>query len=816
MQTDGGDGPGARQSAGEWDDPWRPGPQTPPHVDPEPSPEGVIYPASQAHVTSVREAWEVAREWVLLAETDPDGAQSQLIRFAAYVHFTPLNRLVGAVSLGVGLLSGLEMRLAEAGGALVVAEWVMGPDDPGGIHLTDGVRWLIPAMRTHLLAPEVADALGEAGDDQLRLGLAAIEAAFARDVVALSGLLHPSLDPDFAVDAVLNAVHAMAGMLSEVFPDDPLTVEQVLLAAKYPESIIDVAEAIRVGACAGQPVLLTAYAARSCPRKTHNTFERALGPVPQLRPPTEWAYRFEQGNVFEAGVFHAFVDALGSRCVDLTPSTPISMPEHVRATLAAMTAGVEVILGGWLPDDLDGGRSGKPDVLLRGNDRADGGPGYHAADVKAHQATSESRTVSPGSVLVSWPEAPSYADAATLTGWTAKAGMEPDWLQLGHYHRMLDAAGFGVPGPPVAALIGTGVVDGRSNAIVWLDLATPRITGYSRARGTAKRSILAEYDFQFAFRQEIAHRAVLMGADDTLAPLVEPIMQHECTHCRWREVCPLQLPPDDAALLLPPGSGATQREWALLRAAGVRSLLQMATLDLEGPLVNEVLAQVATPHSVKARIAGYRRKADMLVRGVRIERTTTGPLDLPRSDVEVDFDIEWIGAHDVYLYGLLVTDGDSAPTYEAVSSFGPATADSVRELAERAVQRLIALRAAASAQGRSFAVFHYSNPEISQVRTVLGQPHAGFEDLVTTTFHDLHTTAKAHYQGVWGLGLKEIAVYGAGFHWDDVDPGGLNSQTWAAAAMAGDDDARQRVLKYNEDDVRATATLRAWMRADSK
>lgn len=52
MQTGGGDGPGARQSAGEWDDPWRPGPQTPAYVDPEPGPEGVIYPASQAHVSA--------------------------------------------------------------------------------------------------------------------------------------------------------------------------------------------------------------------------------------------------------------------------------------------------------------------------------------------------------------------------------------------------------------------------------------------------------------------------------------------------------------------------------------------------------------------------------------------------------------------------------------------------------------------------------------------------------------------------------------------------------------------------------------------
>ena len=44
-----------------------------------------------------------------------------------------------------------------------------------------------------------------------------------------------------------------------------------------------------------------------------------------------------------------------------------------------MDDGVELILGGWLPDDESGGRTGRPDLLLRVGD------GYVPGDVKWHK-----------------------------------------------------------------------------------------------------------------------------------------------------------------------------------------------------------------------------------------------------------------------------------------------------------------------------------------------------------------------------------------------------------------------------------------------
>jgi len=76
---------------------------------------------------------------------------------------------------------------------------------------------------------------------------------------------------------------------------------------------------------------------------------------------------------------------------------------------------------------------------------------------------------------------------------------------------------------------------------------------------------------------------------------------------------------------------------------------------------------------------------------------------------------------------------------------------------------------------------------------------------------------RQHYFGAQGLGIKKVAPQ-FGFDWRDEDPGGLQSQLWLIEARGSDapvvrEAARTRILEYNEDDVRATAAVRAGMRA---
>lgn len=62
-------------------------------------------------------------------------------------------------------------------------------------------------------------------------------------------------------------------------------------------------------------------------------------------------------------------------------------------------------------------------------------------------------------------------------------------------------------------------------------------------------------------------------------------------------------------------------------------------------------------------------------------------------------------------------------------------------------------------------------------------------------------------------GLKSLARY-IGFDWRDDDPGGSQSMAWWAEYFDDPTEKaalRDRVIDYNEDDVRASFVLRDWL-----
>src|SRR5512144_2739177 len=123
----------------------------------------------------------------------------------------------------------------------------------------------------------------------------------------------------------------------------------------------DVAETI------GPPVLLTGYDGKRCQRRVHNDHDPTLKRVP-WEPPPDLQKRFEEGRAFEAHVFRRLQESLATdhRWRDL--STLWDRQALIDATVAAMDDGVELVLGGWLPEDESGGRTGRPDLLLRVDD----------------------------------------------------------------------------------------------------------------------------------------------------------------------------------------------------------------------------------------------------------------------------------------------------------------------------------------------------------------------------------------------------------------------------------------------------------------
>lgn len=191
------------------------------------------------------------------------------------------------------------------------------------------------------------------------------------------------------------------------------------------------------------------YIAKQCPVRVQLD---VLQPGVRVEPDEVALLRMTEGIQFEAAVFRDLeLYAIEAGWVFLTPN--LDRDEAMRLTVTAMTEGVGVIAGGWLPIDQTGRRTGKPDLLVRHGD------GYVPLDVKHHLTLDVSDE---GEASISPLDAPFVNRSEVQKGWTLRKRKD-DALQLAHYRRMLEACGF-------AAETGMAGIVGKERVVVWYDL----------------------------------------------------------------------------------------------------------------------------------------------------------------------------------------------------------------------------------------------------------------------------------------------------------------------------------------------------------
>ena len=551
--------------------------------------------------------------------------------------------------------------------------------------------------------------------------------------------------------------------------------------------------------------LLGAYAAKTCARKIHNDFDRTI-PTVEGEPSPEMQRLFDEGKDFETRVLAELSETLGRDLVRIEPH--LSRAESVRLTLQAMSHGVLLISNGWLPDDLAGGRQGRPDLLLRmvGDD---GATHYVPGDIKAHKTLKDAKTKS---ALLSLPHDP--ATRLETPGLVEEvAGCLDDFLQLAHYSRMIDAAGHG---PAQEAregfIIGTDEVGAEFDSrfvLTWHQLTSSLFQTFSDSEGKKKRSALERYDHEHDFRLKVAKVAAeRTGAVTDPAPLVKPIGQEECLECPYEEYCG-ELMDGQASLEITSGR-LSIREWLTLQDLGVTSTSELAQVDLtDAQWVAAYLDRIPHQSSAEKRLSDAVTRARMIESDIKLVRTDAGPLEIPAADVEIDFDIEWDTGDQVYLWGVRKRQEQDEETAEYVPFVSWAEMDDGGEhLAAQFVAWLRSEIQAAQSAGQSIAVFHYTSPEVRYLQELLGDE--AVRD-VLEYFIDLHAFVKENFFGVEGLGLKKVAN-ALGFSWSSDDAGGLQSQTWLQVARdvaeSEHEVMRARILKYNEEDVKATAVIR--------
>lgn len=559
---------------------------------------------------------------------------------------------------------------------------------------------------------------------------------------------------------------------------------------------------------------LDAYAARSCPVKTHNAFDPHL-----VKPaaPLDESLR----DSFEGG--RDFRDAMLSRilqrndgAVDLrslhTPEADWQALEM--ACIAAMEEGAAIIIGGVLPLDRAGHRSGRPDLLVRGADTPAGLPGYLPVRVKPYRVLEKQLKCSD----LAHSSVDALTTRAPLLDLRYRVRREGALLELAHHWRLLEACGHAST-DRLAGIIGTDPPPepGGGTGVVWMPLDLRFIRTYSRtaAAGHRLRSALERYDHEHGFRIHVAQQALRRGEDPSLLPVVRPIRVRECEWCAWWESCRGQMDDDDLSLRISK-TPLDVRELQTLMSLGIGTVQELAEADVDA-LLPEYLPLTSHRDRSASRLKQAARRARMLADGVALERLSEDPIGIPRAEVEVDLDIETAEGDITYLWGALVTHRSTGEVYfRHFSSFETMGAQAEVELAAAFSRWLLDMVAAHP----GLRVYHYSDYETVHMRRLADRSNhpdlLAAHALVREHFVDLFRYVRDSMVAVDGLGLKVVATKGAGFSWRDQDPSGLASQSWYETAVHSADDqtrsaARTRVLQYNEDDVRATLAVRDWL-----
>jgi len=538
---------------------------------------------------------------------------------------------------------------------------------------------------------------------------------------------------------------------------------------------------------------LNAYAARSCPTRTH--FD-VVGPSTPEPPDTLQRLLINDGFAHEKAVFDVLSRAWPNAVV-IDRSVDSTTREQL--TRDAMTSGVPLILGGRLACDV---RVGEPDILVRVT--CDGQSGYAPIEIKTHEVL----TITPSGAQIieqpitdmGWPdgEARPYGRQSGATRRTL--------IQLAHYQALLDTLGFALDTKLWVAIISTEL-----NA-VWFCL-DDAIGRHDDTNGQSHNPVSVNeiYRLEFAFRHAIAIAAKDDPDAATRSTLAPPVSNPECPHCPWRAHCnELWVQRDDVSLL----PRVDRHVWTALHKAGLDTIPKLAAHDTRHAVAGFTHATLvglsASARARRGEAVIYRR------RGIT-------SLNLPRADVEVDIDMENV-EDGAYLWGLLVTDHTDSNLfdggYHAFYDWDVNALDASRQAFAAMWEHLTLLRDTAKTNGMTFAAYCWSQQAENQwlrknAHTFdIGDDVEAF--IASDEWVDLYDVVRRQLITGRSNGLKTFAPL-TGFAWRDAEAGGEQAIVWwqhatnDATSQAERDTWRQRLLTYNEDDVRATWHLRNWL-----
>jgi predicted RecB family nuclease len=601
------------------------------------------------------------------------------------------------------------------------------------------------------------------------------------------------------------------------------------------------------------------YLAKRCPEAVQLD---VLKPCEPDQPSPIFERLAANGVAFEAEIFRDLV-SLHNDVYVVDKFSPRQQREEM--TAVAMAVGREFILGGRLPTDIQNHRVGEPDILMKASvpNPQTGIWQYVAIDVKSHK-TQGSASGSDDHWCISDLLKPSINDGSCPMGIRA-TWRKSDLLQLAHYQRMLEECGHASNSPAVAGIIGI------ERQIAWydLDFACWSRSEYISNGDSRRLTTMESYDVEFSFRLSVLSAALEYETDPSVQLLAEPIAVPDCANCQWQTWCFKDLERTEDPSLLP-RVGPTGRQRHIER--GSSDLTSIASLD---PRTARLIAQKvdlksfvdltmsSDPQTSVAEIIPRSPKQIRLLNSEGIHTAAdTALLDLttlsyadtqmtnlpeqidmararigkasvyrrrgvtrvlvPRGDVELDIDMENVD-EGCYMWGVLISDRRTMigelTEYRSFVSWETPTENAELDAFARFWDWLTNLRQASELEGWSLRAYCYNagaeNGQMRRIAVRCGLEEPVGEFISSEQWVDLLPLVRRQIITGRGVGLKTVAPL-TGFHWRADEVGGdlAMNRYYEATDDAGPElqaEARDWILTYNEDDVRATLALRQWL-----
>ena len=238
----------------------------------------------------------------------------------------------------------------------------------------------------------------------------------------------------------------------------------------------------------------------------------------------------------------------------------------------------------------------------------------------------------------------------------------------------------------------------------------------------------------------------------------------------------------------------SQSDQRHLYNVGIKTIDQLAKAD-----INELQAKIEDwPFD---KLVRFSNQAKMLVNN---ETYIIKKPDFPKVQNEIYFDVESDPTRDIYyLLGFLVKSGDAKPEYKYFWANG-------KEEESKIWKQFLDFLASWD----DFVIYHFAPYErqvFDRLKAQYGAPEVLERKFVGNTI-DLHMKlVESVVLPLYFYTLKDVAKH-IGFNWDAPDAGGAESVTWYNDWLdTKGEDIKLKILRYNEDDVRATLLVKEWL-----